>query len=234
MTSLVHTVLERVAAEARQPLRDLGADDITFQVETILQQGGPDQVDALLERYLDRCGRAWCVSHLVPALAEGLGRCWEGDRCSFIEVTDAAMKIQRWVTCAVEGQRGPAQPVVLLATLPGEQHDLGLTIVEYQLASVGWLVERYSGCRSDLLAERAAEPDVAAVGFSVTNRNLVRTVVDHGRLVRRGAGRADLPLLLGGPADLDDAASRLHAIRARPRQAVIPLLEPLRQHRLAS
>lgn len=109
---------------------------------------------------------------IAPA-AWQLGEMWQNDTCSFAAVTLGLWRL-RGLSVRV-GELLPGlvvapdpQRSILLATLPGEQHDFGVSIVAEFLARDGWLVTRsVPRDAQELLSElRALRPSL--VGFSVS------------------------------------------------------------------
>ena len=79
---------------------------------------------------------------LTPA-ARRLGQMWENDDCDFTDVTVGLFHLQaaqRQLSPAFVGQIAPEAdaPRVFLAPLPGEQHTLGLSIVDDFFRRAGW------------------------------------------------------------------------------------------------
>lgn len=138
---------------------------------------------------------------IAPA-ARQLGEMWQTDDCSFAAVTLGLWRLRNLAARVGDLLPGLAvapdpQRSILLATLPGEQHDFGIVIVAEFLARGGWLVTRsVPRDARELLGElRALRP--AVVGFSVSRDSAEQMLTALIGQVRRlhPAPR----VLVGGP-----------------------------------
>ncbi|MFZ9889042.1 MAG: cobalamin B12-binding domain-containing protein [Myxococcota bacterium] len=169
----------------------LGHDDqaATDAVRSLMEQGV--SVDTI---YLDL---------LAPA-ARQLGRLWEDDECSFIDVTLGMGRLQRVVRelSQVFQTETPDdhQPTghVLLTCLPGEQHTLGLIMVAEFLIRDGFKV--YVGApwsETDLLTLISTEWfDV--VGFSAGCESRLSALKREIHRIRGSSRNPDLRVMVGG------------------------------------
>lgn len=117
--------------------------------------GGVFEIQGELFRARDRLG-AWyeVANELGAALAE-LGARWARREISVIEEHVASEKLTRAIERAVESiPTSDAAPRCLLATAQGDEHTLGLSLVELCLREAGWS-SVWSG-RSTPLEELAA------------------------------------------------------------------------------
>lgn len=83
---------------------------------------------------------------LIAPAAHLLGAWWAGDTCNFAEVTLAVGRLHRLVRQLGRHRKVAALPPassrrVLLMPAPGEQHTLGLAMVEMAFESAGWDVQ---------------------------------------------------------------------------------------------
>jgi len=132
-----------------------------------------------------------------------LGEMWERDECSFAEVTLGLWRLRGLsarVADLLPGLAVAPDPArsILLTTLPGEQHDFGVSIAAEFLARDGWMVTRgVPRDTAELLAElRALRP--ALIGISVS-----RGATEPALAALIGQIRRMHPaprILLGGPA----------------------------------
>lgn len=140
---------------------------------------------------------------LIGPAACHLGAMWETDECSFAEVTLGLWRLRGLSARVADLMPGlavapdPARSI-LLTTLPGEQHDFGVSIAAEFLARDGWMVSRgVSRDTAELLAElRALRP--ALIGISVS-----RAATEPALAALIGQIRRIHPsprILLGGPA----------------------------------
>jgi len=126
---------------------ETGADSpLTETVETCLQMLAEHRLDELrrlLAQALLREGLGRFVLHLVAPLTTGVGEAWMRGELEVFEEHIYTELIQQCLRQAVQNllqqsaQEGGERPRVLLSTLPGEPHGLGLLMVEAMLAVEG-------------------------------------------------------------------------------------------------
>jgi methanogenic corrinoid protein MtbC1 len=163
-----------------------GADD----------EGAADIFNALCAQGVEP--EAVMLELLAPA-ARLLGELWCRDDANFLEVTIGLGRIHRLLRRLEMPNRAvPQRGAVLLLPVPGEQHVLGLRIVQEFLLRAGW--------RADL----AVPPDLPAlrrllggtpydiVGLSISGDRLLpnlRSVINDIRAV---PGSRDIRIMVGG------------------------------------
>ncbi|MEQ7874381.1 cobalamin-dependent protein [Sphingomonas sp. ASV193] len=117
-----------------------------------------DRVDALLSRGVEP--GSVLVDLLAPSARE-LGRMWEEDECSFVDVTMGLWRLQQvmrelaWRAPPATGASNDG-PSALFSTLPGEQHSFGTLMIGEVFTRGGW--------RSEVLIEPTRHDLLAAVG----------------------------------------------------------------------
>lgn len=161
----------------------------------------PAVLPALYHALLREQVSADMVTDLVlPAAARELGRGWETDRISFVDVSLAMVRLQRLLRddineVAIEGRAGS-----LLLILPeGEQHTFGALVAARQLRRLGFSVCLSIGASAgevaSLARSRAFDAALVSVGtveHLVTAKKLTTSL--HDGLT------AALPVVLGGAA----------------------------------
>lgn len=141
---------------------------------------------------------------LVAPAALLLGREWEEDRRSFVDVTLGLVLMHEIIhTMGYEYRDGPKQagPVrrVMLASAPGSQHVLGLSIVSEFFRKAGWQVVLEVSPSSAELCHAVANEWFDLVGLSVSvDAQLPSLSTLVGRLKAASRNPA-MPVLLGGP-----------------------------------
>lgn len=110
----------------------------------------------------------------IAAASRRLGEKWDDDELSFLQVTIAAGKLYALVRSVrarnpsdTSGAR--ANKSALFASVPGEQHTLGVTIAAEVFRNAGWNIDLVISRSHDELLERAALTLPPVVGFSVSN-----------------------------------------------------------------
>ncbi len=145
---------------------------------------------------------------LAPA-ARLLGTCWEDDVCDFTEVT-IGLRCLHAVCHALEPRFAPLAPSarsgrrILLAPAPGEQHGLGLTMVDQFFRRAGWETWIDGGADSEALLAMVAEKHFSLIGFSIGGETHIEALASLIRDIRRASRNADLGILVGGPLLLQE------------------------------
>jgi methanogenic corrinoid protein MtbC1 len=173
---------EEAAAFATLPLT-LEADALLDQVQNFLDRGV--SVGSIL------------VDLLAPSARE-LGRLWEEDICSFVDVTMGLWRLQEvmrevaWRVPALADPRD-CHPSALFAGMPGEQHSFGTLMIHELFERDGWRSEALiEVTRHDLLAAIEAR-HIDLVGLTISCdchsgdiRKLIKAIrsVSHNPQVR--------------------------------------------------
>ena len=136
----------------------------------------------------------------APA-ARQIGKHWEDDRLTFTEVTIALSRLQ----CLVRELGVTSDPftgqwkhdrIVALSPAPGEQHILGILLVEELLRRAGWEVLCET---STTIVELVRTSTVAVVGFTASDAKRIDALTDLIRKVRAASRNPKLFVMVGGP-----------------------------------
>ncbi len=125
----------RAAAEA--PSQSGEALDACLQ---LLRRHQLDELRRQLLQALMRQGLSGFVQQLVAPLTQRVGESWMRGELEVFEehlYTETVQQVLRQAVLAIPAQEGAGRPRVLLTTLPGEPHGLGLLMVEALLAVEG-------------------------------------------------------------------------------------------------
>jgi MerR family transcriptional regulator, light-induced transcriptional regulator len=160
-----------------QPLRQLGpdpvlrSDDLRAHLD-LIRSHDQARLRADLTRLLSRFGVARFVTEVVGPLNAAVGDAWIRGQMEIFEehlYTETMQVVLRSAVASVPEPADPNAPRVLLTTLPGEQHGLGLLMAEAVLA--------LEGCRclslgvqtpvwDVVLAAAACKSDIVALSFT--------------------------------------------------------------------
>jgi excisionase family DNA binding protein len=179
----------------------------------VLMSGDPRNVKAALiaARQLSGCW-AETADTVASAIAE-IGRRWEAGTCQVFEEHAASEALRRGAAiCAAEIPCPDDAPRVVLFTVEGERHTLGLSLAELVFAEAGWRVLWLGeGAPADELKSLVAQlkPDLLAVAAS--SASPPDAIARYQEKLRRIAARARLPLVLAG-SGLWAAAPKAHRI----------------------
>jgi DNA-binding transcriptional MerR regulator/methylmalonyl-CoA mutase cobalamin-binding subunit len=106
----------------------------------LLRRHQLDELRRHLLQALMRQGLSGFVQHLVAPLTRLVGESWMRGELEVFEehlYTETVQQVLRQAVLAIPVQEGAGRPRVLLTTLPGEPHGLGLLMVEALLAIEG-------------------------------------------------------------------------------------------------
>jgi methanogenic corrinoid protein MtbC1 len=200
--SLAREVVERLsrAHSAGAPAHDAEAPprEVVLLCAALT---GPDEERALAitrqalesEMSFDRL----CEARLAPA-ARHLGRLWETDELSFADVTMAANRLFGILrTLAHRPTPRTDAPFAVFASVPGEEHVLGVTMAAERARGAGWEVALLVGLGHDAVVARIGELAPDAIGLSLSGG---RSLLPLTRLVvalRIAAPTS--PIVVSGP-----------------------------------
>ncbi len=101
-----------------------------------IRQGQPEHCEAWLRQQMMQLGPAAFADDLLGPLFWAVGQGWVQQSVRVLEEHSLSAMAQRVLATTTTACIGPA-PTVLLATLPGEHHTLGLSMLEAVLRSRG-------------------------------------------------------------------------------------------------
>lgn len=175
---------------------------------------------------------------LVTPAARRLGQRWEEDTLDFMSVTVGLVMMHELVHgLGYEVHDGPqtcgAVRRVMLASAPGSQHVLGLSIVSEFFRKAGWQVVIEVSPSAHELCRAVGNEWFDLLGVSVAlDSQLVDLQALIGRL-RKASRNGDAPVLLGGPAFTRDGLQAesfgAHAICRDAREAINMAAELVRR-----
>ena len=163
----------------------------------------PDGTDCaqLIEQLLDDgvLPETLMLELLAPA-ARLMGDMWSGDEANFLDVTLGLSRIQqllrqfRFPSVGSVADRGSA----LLLPVPGEQHVLGLRMVEEFLMRDGWRVRCAPVANIEQLRQVVAADPYDFVGFSISGERLLPALRSAIREVRAASRNRKVRIMVGG------------------------------------
>ena len=142
-------------------------------------------------------------TQLFTPAARYLGEQWTEDRCTFSEVTIGLARIQQLVHefspfFEAEGGARPIGKSALLAPMPGEQHSLGILIVEEFFRRAGWDVWVPLGISQSELLNLVSSERFDVAGFSVSGEGLLDRIASGIQDVRKASANPDIAVMVGG------------------------------------
>lgn len=141
---------------------------------------------------------------LAPAACR-LGFMWDRDEADFLEVANAMHHIQRIILSQASTfyAAGPAEGIernILLVTLPGEQHRLGLCLLRAHLWREGWSVDCHELKTMSELQRLVGNRLYDALGLSATRISDPAFTAHTLNGVRKASCNKDLVIMAGGRA----------------------------------
>ncbi len=139
---------------------------------------------------------------LLEPTGRRLGEMWDNDECDFVDVTLGVARLQKLLAIFNETHDEPALDTrrqVLMATMPGDQHHLGVRMVERFLSAAGWQVQTEIPRTVGEILDAARGSWFAVAGFTVgSDRHLavLRTTISR---LRRQSQNPAIGVMVGGP-----------------------------------
>ena len=162
-------------------------------------EGDESTLQAALETAL---GEGQDAETLLTDTARALGTLWEQDTLNFSQVTMATAKLQRWHRGQGEriGPSGRERPAhrILLATVPGEQHSLGLALAASAFQEAGWAVEGGPGLSAAQLRAQVRMHWFDALGLSLSTERALAPIAELIRDLRAQSKNSQLQVIVGG------------------------------------
>lgn len=213
-------LLAHGAAPSPNPSRQTEASHTTAQdvealAEMALETDAGEVADSLAARRSAGAPLESIYLDLVAPAARLLGAWWDDDRCSFTDVTLGLCRLQQAVRELGEGRiwrgGGDKAPRALFAPAPGEQHVLGLTMIEELFRKAGWRTDCAPVSSPDEVVRRVGSAWCDLVGFTLSTADRADALRALATRIRAASLNADIRIIAGGGgvAGLDDPAARL-------------------------
>jgi len=160
-----------------------------------------------------------CLLHLFAPAARYLGECWEKDEASFTDVTIGLGCLQ----LMMRRDFGDPEPKNIsplpfrarLLAAPGEQHTLGILLIERAYRERGWQTNGGQCASWAALRREVSQTHFDALGISVSTTRVVGQLEGQIKRLRTAALNPDLIVIIGGSAlegdDFDSDAARFGA-----------------------
>lgn len=174
----------------------------------------------------------------ICAAAQRLGEGWENDQYSFIDVTIGTGHLYA-IMRALRDERAQlplefdAKRCALFATVPGEDHGIGITVAANYFRENGWEIDLQIGTDFDGLIEHVEQTEPSIIGLSLSTEArfdmlvrmvvAMRLIVPHaiigvapaaGLNAQRIRDLADIDLVFGRADSAASELERLIRIRA--------------------
>ncbi len=154
------------------------------------------------------------ILELLGPAARKLGRLWEEDVLSFVEVTIAMTRLQQLIrvygpTLAPEYDPDQTPRRIFISAVPGEMHTFGASVAEAFFMRDGWEVVAEIGLSRPDLLERVRTEWFDVVGLTASSDASVSQLTGLVRRIRDSSLNPDVKILLGGSAFLVEPTKAL-------------------------
>lgn len=141
---------------------------------------------------------------LFQPAAQRLGDQWLDDQCTFADVTLGTGRLQRLMRSDAmpKMSHSPCQPGgrLLIATMPGDQHSFGASIVEDLFRQAGWDTLHWTGNDPVRLAALAASARYDVIALSVSEPHRLDGLKALAGKLRRASANRAAKVIAGGHA----------------------------------
>jgi len=190
---------------------DISAESLDAFCDALVEPDPAVALDFIEARRAEGVTRQGVYLGYVAAAARRLGEGWDEDRFSLLDVTIGTGHLYALMR-ALRAERPDPRPVTdqrraaLFATVPGEDHGIGITVAADLFREAGWEIDLQTGTDHDGLVAHveATQPHIVGLSLSTEHRidALIRLVV---------AIRLVLPHTIIGVAPAESVdAGRLH------------------------
>ncbi len=152
---------------------------------------------------------------VVAHAARYLGERWEEDDLSFVDVTIGLSRLQQLLHRFGSNTTGYHDIVrsgrrALLLPTPGEQHTLGLIVVEDAFRRAGWEVWGGHEVSRAELHNIIVSHEVQLVGFTLSSESLLDELTASIEDLRSSCHGAGMPIVVGGRYFSEDSEAYKH------------------------
>ncbi|SDW07945.1 B12 binding domain-containing protein [Roseicitreum antarcticum] len=167
---------------------------------------------ALRDMYREGISDEQVVDLYVPAAAMLMGREWCDNKCSFVAVTIASIRLTglvrqlnaKWYS---DAQHSEDTPCILLALPEAAQHALGILVVTSKLRRLGASVRVMTGVSDDEISAHVRDNPYDLIAISIGHEDGLETARDLVKRLKQVVGTST-PVGVGGPAVANSEALR--------------------------
>ena len=210
---------------ARALATNLSQSETARWIDALLSGGSAHQIAGALHGARHRLGSWWRVSRELGLVLAEIGRRWAEGELSVAQEHSASERLSRGLTLVLASlPTAPDAPRALLLTAEGEEHTLGLTLVELCAREAGWMSHwcgrgtPFTELGRTLIDEKIAMVAVSASPFALE----VEALADQCDRLEAICEPVGVTLLLGGGGAWP--ASPRYGIRVRRFEALHHLL----------
>jgi MerR family transcriptional regulator, light-induced transcriptional regulator len=215
--ALAQDIMRRMATilprEAVFETLDIDPDQIAAFCEALVQPEAEAALRFIADRRAEGVTRQGVYLGYITAAARHLGDSWDTDRLTFAQVTYGtghlyalmrALRAERPTNApALDGKR-----CALFATVPGEDHGMGITIAADMFRDLGWEIDLRTDTDHDALITHVDRTRPQIIGLSLSGERRLDALVRMVVAMRIIVPQAVIGVAPGPSVDTD----RLHAL----------------------
>jgi methanogenic corrinoid protein MtbC1 len=153
-------------------------------VEAVLgaiRSADTDQVEFLLRRHYETRGMREFVLETVIPLLQAVGELWISGKLQIFQEHFLSQQLIRFLNTEIAiMQKNAGKPLVLLATLPGEEHTLGLLMLAAMLSASGVSIINLGGeVPADQIGDAVKQFQADAVGITFSGAYPYQNIRPH-------------------------------------------------------
>lgn len=213
---------------------DASSDTIVAQAMIAVESFDSGGLEAQLRRASTMLPSNAFMEEVIAPLLHEVGERWHEGAISPAHEHLATATVRRvldWVNAGLDVPAEGGSPTIVIATLPGEAHEIGAMLVARVAAECGWRV-RYFGAAlpAEHLAAAAQHVRARALAVSIVNTSTEQrdNTLEHLRQLRR-ALPPSLVLFAGGRG-ADELSAQLKALGVRVPDGLAGLRAELARH----
>ena len=184
-------------------------------IEGAVIAGRRNEIEALVREALDKGEEPFALvdKRLIPAITE-VGARYERKEYFLPQLIRSAETMQAAFTLLkpllAKDDRAAQRPVIVMATVEGDIHDIGKNIVNLMLGNHGFeVVDLGKDVAAHIVVREAAKRRAALIGLSALMTTTMVRMADTVELVRSEG--LDIPVMIGGAVVTDEYARSIGA-----------------------
>lgn len=200
---LAHRTVLHQKSKNRTKNREISSEEVK-EFARLLVQHDEGIAEAFAEAVIDQGAKVEIVFiKLFAPAARLLGEWWESDQSTFSEVTIGLSRIHHLVhtyspAFAAEAETGTCTKSALLTPVPGEQHSLGILLLEQYLRRAGLHVAKPASTSEAHLINMVRQEHYDMIGISVTCDPDIDRISKLIRKLRKASRNREVVVMVGG------------------------------------
>lgn len=172
--------LDNLEASLEKAAQPQPAKPISAMLEAICCADAA-QIETLLRRQYQQQGMKKFINSTVVPLLNAVGQLWVGGKLQVFQEHFLSEQLNRFLNAEISiMQKNAKKPLVLLATLPGEEHTLGLLMVAAMLSAHGIAIINLGGeVPMDQIVRAAQQFNADIVGVTFSGAYQYKNIRPH-------------------------------------------------------